>query len=634
MPVSPAPRCLLLRTALVALLVAAPVAAQPGPDKTPPVGQGKPVGPAPAKPKPEKAKKAKPAASDKADDKKKAGQDAEPGQAEASEKGDDKAGGKATAAPPASAPPVAAPPAAPPPSAGAAPPAVHQQSSKTPGVWPPSVTEESAAPPITAPPPGAAEQSPALARDGHPLAGYQNGHFYLRDATDNFRLYPSAMLLLDGLAWAGPGVADSSGPALNPRLVVRAARLGLGGEVLEPISWQLTLAADHQPLLNDVGENQLSAAAPGQVPDSGSARYAPAQTAGNKAGILDAWVNLRQSRILNLMIGQYRTPFTMANATPLSALPFHERPLSTRAFGNPGARDIGATLWGDVRAANVSYWLGVYAGDSLNRPGVDRRANVMARVTWSPFAGHVKLLDQARIGVSARTGTRQGDRINYDYPGMSTQQGFVFWKPVYTDSLGRSVHVIPADSQDALAFELWVPIKRFDLQSELVLVKNGTREAIAGYQSTNTERIGTLQGAAGYVQLGYTILGRPHVMGAPGRGVRPRTLDFTKEQAPLPAQALEVLLRVEALGAKYEGASSGGQPAVGGGLDGKIKIGSLGLGVNYWATRHVRMSANWVVYQMPDAGTDANRAFSPGNLIGNSDARTLHELGVRVGVMF
>ncbi len=620
---SHAPRSLLLRAGLAALLLAGPVVAQPKPDQKP----------APAKPgkksadtQPDKTTPAaKPAAATPP-----AGEAPQAGAAAPAEPPVKPAQEGAPAAPPAPAEPPPSPPVSgPSPEAGG--------EGVAPGataVWPPPVTPESAAVPVAAAPP-APGAGPALAGDGHPLAGYQNGHFYLRDATDNFRLYPSAMLLLDGQGWAGPGVSDLPGSELSPRLVVRAARLGLGGEVLEPISWQLTLSADGQSLVNGAGTNELSAAPPGQTPDSGSAHYAPAQTAGNSTRILDAWVNLRQSGALNLMLGQYRTPFTMANLTPLSAQPFHERPLSTRVFGNPGARDIGATVWGDVQVAHLSYWVGAYGGDGINRPGVDRRANVMARVTWSPLAGHVELLEDARIGVSARFGRRQGDRVNYDYPSMYTQQGFVFWKPVYTDSLGRSVHVIPADSQGALAFELWVPVKRFDLQSELVLLKNDTREAVAGYQSTNTERIGDIHGAAGYVQLGYTIFGKPHLMGAPGRGIHPRTLDFAKQQSELPAQSLEVLLRMEALGATYDGASRGGQAAAGGGLDGDIKIGSLGLGVNYWATRHVRMSANWIAYQMQDSAQGStNRAVAPGNLVGRTDAHTLQELGVRVGVMF
>lgn len=335
------------------------------------------------------------------------------------------------------------------------------------------------------------------------------------------------------------------------------------------------------------------------------------------------------------MVGQYRTPFTMQNTTPLSALPFHERPL-TSSFGMPGARDIGATVWGDIDAAGLSYYVGAYEGDGKNRPGVDGRADLIARVTWKPLAKWVESLKDLRIGVGVRGGSRDGTRVEYDYPALQTQQGFAFWQPVYRDAQDRWVHVIPADQQRAIAFELWVPYKRLDVQSELVLLENRTREAVEGFQTTNTERIGVLEGAAGYVQVGYTLLGAPRMMGSPGRGVRPASLDFSKTAPLLPPQSLEVLVRAEVLGARYSGASRGGQADPGGGLDGKIKARSVGLGVNYWASRHARFSANWIVYDFPDSGTASNRAVAPGQIAtpARPGAHVMHELGVRFGVMF
>lgn len=103
-----------------------------------------------------------------------------------------------------------------------------------------------------------AEEPPpwSLGHDGNPLAGYHRGVFYLRDAPDSFRLYPSAMLLVDGQAWMGKNTATAQ---FAPRTVVRAARVGLGGQVLGSIGWQLTLAADGQPL---GGDKQIYAAPP------------------------------------------------------------------------------------------------------------------------------------------------------------------------------------------------------------------------------------------------------------------------------------------------------------------------------------------------------------------------------------
>lgn len=480
------------------------------------------------------------------------------------------------------------------------------------------------------PPPGDA----GAPRNGFPLAGFNDGHFYLRNPSDTLRLYPNATLLLDADYWAGKGVRDLSGPALSPRLKVRTARLGLGGEALGAISWQLTVAADGQPLDNVKGTQALSAAPPGQTPTLDSARYAPAETPGNSTRVLDAWVNVRQSDYFNVMVGQYRVPFTMETATPIETLAFHERAMSSSDLGAPGARDIGVTAWGDVRQAGLAYYVGAFEGDGLNRPGVDARGDLIARVTWQPFAHTDSLVRDAEIGVSVRAGSRDGSRVNYDYAPMTTQQGFVFWSPRYVDSLNRTVHVIPADAQRGFGAELFVPVDRFELRSEVVLVNNGTREAVDGYQATNTERIGTLKGGAGYVLVGYTLLGKPHFMGLPGQGVRPRTFDFSKPSSDDSAQALELLARFEALSAKYEGAARGGRPDPSGGLDGDIKARSIALGMNYWITRNARASLNWVYYLFPDSNSSKNRALAPGNLAGVASAHTLFELGARLGVMF
>jgi phosphate-selective porin OprO and OprP len=481
--------------------------------------------------------------------------------------------------------------------------------------------------------PIARAQAPAT-RDGFPLAGFNDGHFYLRNASDTLRLYPNATLLLDADYWAGKGVKDLPGPGLSPRLKVRTARIGLGGAALGAIAWQFTLAAEGQPLDNVNGTQTVSAAAPGQTPTLDSARYAPAETAGNSAHVLDAWVNVRQSDYFNVMVGQYRVPFTMETATPIETLPFHERAMSSSDLGAPGARDIGATAWGDVRAAGLAYYVGAFDGDGLNRPGVDARGDLIARVTWRPFAQTASLVRDAEIGVSVRAGSRDGSRVNYDYPAMTTQQGFVFWSPRYVDSLNRIIHVIPADAQRALGAELFVPVDRFELRSEVVLVNNDTREAVEGYQATNTERIGALKGGAGYVLIGYTLLGPPHFMGLPGPGVRPRTLDFSKSDSDDSAQALELLVRFEALSVKYEGALRGGQSDSTGGLDGDIKARSIGLGMNYWITRHARVSLNSVYYLFPDSDSSKNRAVAPGNVAGVASAHAELELGARLGVMF
>src|SRR5450432_1152897 len=77
--------------------------------------------------------------------------------------------------------------------------------------------------------PKTASDTSALADDGHPLAGWHNGLFYLRDYTDNFRLYLQGRAQIDAYTYFGPGVAETT---LKPTLFLRRIRPELSGEFL------------------------------------------------------------------------------------------------------------------------------------------------------------------------------------------------------------------------------------------------------------------------------------------------------------------------------------------------------------------------------------------------------------------
>jgi hypothetical protein len=63
------------------------------------------------------------------------------------------------------------------------------------------------------------------------------------------------------------------------------------------------------------------------------------------------------------------------------------------------------------------------------------------------------------------------------------------------------------------------------------------------------------------------------------------------------------------------------------------------VGLNYYATKHVRLTAQYSLYQFPGTpdgsktGTVDNQAASPGFKSGKAlDANSLHELSFRVGL--
>jgi len=78
----------------------------------------------------------------------------------------------------------------------------------------------SSTPDTSEPGPSPTDSSP-LAKDGHPLAGWHNGLFYLRDYNDNYVLYPQGRAQIDTYAYAGPGIPETT---LKPTMFLRRVR--------------------------------------------------------------------------------------------------------------------------------------------------------------------------------------------------------------------------------------------------------------------------------------------------------------------------------------------------------------------------------------------------------------------------
>lgn len=130
-----------------------------------------------------------------------------------------------------------------------------------------------------------------------------------------------------------------------------------------------------------------------------------------------------------------------------------------------------------------------------------------------------------------------------------------------------------------------------------------------------TERLGALKGWGYYAQMGYWVLGDHDILGYPSYG-RPIHVDLSQPQARA-RHGLQVVARLDQLGLGYRGASRGGQDDAKT-PNGNVDVTSFTLGVNYWATRHLRVSVNYGYYSLP-----ARSALSE-----------LHEVSARVGVQF
>lgn len=489
-----------------------------------------------------------------------------------------------------------------------------------------------------------------VATDGYPLAGWHNGLVYLRDPHDNFRVHVQGRAQVDAYAWAGPGVASVN--SLKPTFLLRRVRPEVSGEVLNTFVFFISGEFGASAIDNARGTNETSAAAPGASPSAMTARFADPETPRVSAAPADVFVGAHfLDGLFNAQFGQFDAPFTMENRTSDKYLPFLERSMAVRAVGVPTNKEIGLMLWGETKKRHLFYSVGLFNGEGQNRINLDGRGEVMARVFAHPLAAMKKLkgLEDAQVGMSFRWGSRDPNTVLYNYPAMATQGGFAFWNPMYRTDGGGFAHIIPSGDQVGLAWELRIPYRMFDLTSELIYIDNNTREALEGFQATNTERLGHLFGTSAYIQLGAWPIGTRDVNGKPGYQNFPH-VDFSKPDPIEPKQALQVLARYEMVNLAYHSNTRGGAVA-NTNADGNIVAHGIQFGANYWFTKHIRLSANYEYYLFPDSGpatptmmggpawSDKNRAQGPGNTLGpgvddaaRDGGHDLHEISLRVGV--
>jgi len=471
-----------------------------------------------------------------------------------------------------------------------------------------------------------------------------HGAFYIRDANDYFRIYPKMRAQIDFQSFAGPRVGDETvaagGNALKSRLFLRRLLLELGGEFLKRWTFYGSVELS-QVVANANGQTQIYAAPVGQTPAADSARFQAPQTAGISIAPDDAWVGFAVAPWLNLQAGHFLAPFSMENRTSNKFIPFMERHLGIRAFALSAADELGLMAWGEIAEKKLSYEVGVFAGEGANRPQIDDQVDFFGRVFAKPLLGCKCDLPSAQIGVSARHGDRNPAFVDYDYAPITSAGGFRFWNSVYTDSRGRPVHVLPSGAQNEIGGELRLPMKQgIELRGEAYYVANNTREAVEGFLSTNTERLGQIRGVGWYAQLSGWPFGDAYVNGDPGIQ-RPTRVDFSKPPPTL-KRGLELLAVAGGINASYDGASRGGayDAKTPGNPSGKvardITVYELGLGLSYWHTSYVRTSLNYLLYYTPGSGSTDNLARVPGNTVtpALTDAHLLHEISARAAVSF
>jgi hypothetical protein len=489
-------------------------------------------------------------------------------------------------------------------------------------------------PPVPPPPP-AIFPSQLEDDEGDEVVGIHDGRLFIRDLDDTFRLYPGGRARLD-FYWS-PGAPDlpetQAGSELEAHLFVRRVRLEMSGEIIRRLFF--TFGAE-------LGGQRIGSTAYAGLDTS---RFAAASAHDGTIRPGEVSVTYKFRDWLNFTAGLYNAPFSMENRTREFATTFMERSIAIRGFVVPNEQELGLTLWGEpLPDRMLAYEVGIFSGDGPDDPTVDPIPDGIGRIFARPLAtvGDELLFQQAQIGVSARYGYRDPERVTYDYPTIASNHGFVFWQPGYLDGRDRVTHVLPSGAQRAIGGELRVPFEVptgavFDIRAEAYYVANNTREAVDGFQASNTERFGRVNGVGWYAQISWWACCTDQLVnGEPGI-FRPYTVNLGDDSAT--KRGLEIAAIASGIHADYKSATREGSAPDPNLPDSDITVYQFGGAIQYWYGWNFRAALNYMAYFAPSSGSPIdNAAVVPDNLhIENGVAgggHVHHELGTRLAVTF
>lgn len=424
-------------------------------------------------------------------------------------------------------------------------------------------------PPIVAPSP--ADPLP------HLNAGYGQDSFYLRSDDDNFILIPSGRFQFDFLGYQGAGLPKSGtgvGQAYDT-FFPRRARLETFGTLYKHFDFQL------------------------------GAEF----TGGTAPVTSDIFVNVNYTHLANVQLGQFDAPFTMENRTSDKYTDLQERTTSVRGFAIPETKHVGGMVWGQP-AGKWAYWsLGLFNGEGQNQfKHTSNHFDGMGRAWIAPFGiAPIALLKDVWVGGSFHSGDRAWSAANQlDRAAFSDQARFTFFNTAYTGPTGstagatapaaNNLHVGDDGALLKYALELNAPVGPFVLKGEYIHLHEGTRELDLQAKSATyvpaAPKSGALNGAAYYVRLSWFAFGDPLINGLAGTQNPPHLFGALKPNKT--GDALQFVVQWEHMGWNYAATETVASDKLAG--DGGLSI--LTVGANYWATKRVRLTYNFL-YNMP-----------------------------------
>ncbi|MFO0586787.1 MAG: porin [Polyangiaceae bacterium] len=430
-----------------------------------------------------------------------------------------------------------------------------------------------------------------------PIAGWTDGTPYLRSPGNNFVLFPSGRLQIDGYGFVRP-----TDDMPHDSLLLRRARLELNGWIG---SWV------YFSIAGDFASGAPAAADP--APQTWIA------TTDNYVGLAPLG-----DRVI-LQAGQFDAPFTLENRTSDKYFDFMERSLTVRTFGIPSNKEVGMMVHGlPLANKGLYYSVGVFNGDGQNFRNVDDNFDVMARAWVAPFAfTEIDALKSVTFGGSVWTGKRGSTGLALNT--QSTQGGFAFLSPKWTLADGKtSAEMHQIGDITAYALEANVPVAhRFGLRFELVHKSQGIEEDdISAASSGKLTPLGkgTLEGTSFYGEAWGWLIGDDRIIGEPGLQMPTR---LKKLADPTPQHGLMVAARIEDLQEKI----TTDTPALNNPNVGTIHVIAPELGVNYWYSKRFRATFNYAVNLFQ--GDTANIAKAKEK---NGGGAGEHELMFRLGI--
>ena len=464
-----------------------------------------------------------------------------------------------------------------------------------------------------------------------PLAGYTNGSFFVRDPHNWFVFFPRARLQIDAYTFLNRGSAPEDIPAgadpnssKDPRpkdtIFVRRARAEFQGTVIGHFDFHI------------------------------AAEYASTPATGSTGIVSDAYIIVDYLSYLKVQAGQFDAPFTMENRTSDKYIDFMERSLTVRSFAVPGNKDQGAMVFGWLPKHFAYYSFGVFNGDGQSFKNQDSHPALIGRAFVAPLAfmgRKYRWLEDLWVGGSiwwkrsvnegGAAGANVTGAAQNDIASMSTQGGFGFFSTNYgngTDAANNAIrsHLAPWGNTLKWAVEANVPLWKF-IGARFELVHQSIE--FARYDDTNTinatlvraagQRGGKLDGTAYYLELYGWILGDMSMIETPGLEPAPRYTRFNDTKKP--RWGLMVAAKYEHVGfdvSGLNGTTNAMGAAVADPASGHYSVHAFELGLNAWGTKHVRLSANYVLNYIDGDSSQVKKNYF--------FQRPEHELLFRIGI--